>query len=178
MKQLRISDSLSLPLDFVTERIAFLARTGAGKSGGMRVLAEQMCDAGQFFIFLDPKGDAWGIRSDYSVLIMGGDHGDVPLDARSGSFVADFLVRDRISTVLDVSEFSEADMVRFVADFAERFYRTNRAVVHWFLDEADEFAPQSGYTKEATKCLGAIQRIQRRGRGRGIGVKFADANSV
>jgi len=178
MKQLRISDSLSLPLDFVTERIAFLARTGAGKSGGMRVLAEQMCDAGQFFIFLDPKGDAWGIRSDYSVLIMGGDHGDVPLDARSGSFVADFLVRDRISTVLDVSEFSEADMVRFVADFAERFYRTNRATVHWFLDEADEFAPQSGYTKEATKCLGAIQRIQRRGRGRGIGVTVATQRSA
>lgn len=178
MKEIRISDQLSLPLDFVTERIAFLARTGAGKSGGMRVLAEQMFEAGQFFVFLDPKGDAWGIRSDYSVLIMGGEHGDVPLDPRSGSFVADFLVRDRISTVLDVSEFSEADMVRFVADFGDRFYRTNRAAAHWFIDEADEFAPQSGYTKEATKCLGAIQRIQRRGRGRGIGVTLASQRSA
>jgi uncharacterized protein len=178
MKQLRISESLALPLDFVTERIAFLARTGAGKSGGMRVLAEQMSQAGQFFVFLDPKGDAWGIRSEYAVLIMGGEHADVPLDARSGAFVADFLVRDRVSTVLDVSEFSEADMVRFVADFGERFYRTNRAAVHWFIDEADEFAPQSGYTKEATKCLGAIQRIQRRGRGRGIGVTVATQRSA
>lgn len=171
-------NALKLPLDFVTERIAFIARTGAGKSGGMRVLAEQMLEANQFIIFLDPKGDAWGIRSEYPVLIMGGEHGDVPLEATAGKFVADFLVKDRVSTVLDVSEFSEADMVRFVGDFADRFYRLNREAVHWFIDEADEFAPQSGYNQAALKCLGAIQRIQRRGRGRGIGVTLATQRSA
>lgn len=176
--KLNIADNLSLPLDFVTERIAFLARTGAGKSGGMRVLAEEMVRAKQFFIFLDPKGDAWGIRSDYGVLIMGGEHQDVPLEPRAGSFVADFLVGERISTVLDLSEFTESEMVRFTADFGERFYRTNREAVHWFIDEADEFAPQSGYNAEALKCLGAIQRIQRRGRGRGIGVTLASQRSA
>lgn len=176
--QIATNDKLNLPVDFVTERIAFLARTGAGKSGGMRVLAEQMLEADQFIIFLDPKGDAWGIRSDYSVLIMGGEHADVPLEATAGKFVADFLVRERISTVLDVSEFSEADMVRFTGEFADRFYRTNRDAVHFFIDEADEFAPQSGYNQAALKCLGAIQRIQRRGRGRGIGVTLATQRSA
>lgn len=175
---LNIAKNLKLPLEFVTERIAFLARTGAGKSGGMRVLAEEMLDAGQFIIFLDPKGDAYGIRSDYSVLIMGGEHQDVPLQATAGKLAADFLVRERISTILDVSEFSEADMVRFVADFADQFYRANRQAVHWFIDEADEFAPQSGYNAAALKCLGAIQRIQRRGRGRGIGVTVATQRSA
>lgn len=175
---LNIANNLSLPLDFVTERTAFLARTGAGKSGAMRVLAEEMLDASQFIIFLDPKGDAWGVRSDYSVLIMGGDHADIPLQATAGKFVADFLVRERISTVLDVSHFSEADMVRFVGDFAEQLYRTNKEVVHLFLDEADEFAPQSGYNVAQAKCLGAIQRVQRRGRGRGIGVTLATQRSA
>lgn len=41
-------NALQLPLDFVTERISFLARTGAGKSVGMRVMAEEMVRAGQF----------------------------------------------------------------------------------------------------------------------------------
>jgi hypothetical protein len=62
--KLKLSENLSLPLDFVTERIAFLARTGAGKSGGMRVEFEQFVDAGIFSIFVDPKGDAWGIRAE------------------------------------------------------------------------------------------------------------------
>lgn len=144
----------------------------------MRVIAEEMIAAGQFIIFLDPKGDAWGIRSEFPVLIMGGNHGDIPLDSNSGKFVADFLVKERVSTVLDVSEFTEADMVKFVGDFADRFYRTNKEIVHIFLDEADEFAPQSGYNASALKCLGAIQRIQRRGRGRGIGVTLATQRSA
>jgi uncharacterized protein len=176
-------NALQLPLEFVTERISFLARTGAGKSGGMRVMAEEMIRAGQFIVFLDPKGDAWGIRAagdgpGLPVLIMGGERADVPLEPTAGKFVADFLVANRISTVLDVSEFSEADMVRFVADFADRFYRTNREAVHWFVDEADEFAPQSGYNAAATKSLGAIQRIARRARGRGIGVTLASQRSA
>lgn len=80
---LKLATNLSLPLDFITERIAFLARTGAGKSGGMRVMFEQMLDAKQFVIFIDPKGDAWGIRAagvgkGRPVLVMGGDYGDVP----------------------------------------------------------------------------------------------------
>jgi Helicase HerA, central domain len=175
--------ALQLPLDFVTERISFLARTGAGKSGGMRVLFEEMVRSGQFIVYLDPKGDAWGIRAagdgeGLPVLILGGEHADAPLEPTAGKFVADFLVGNRISTVLDVSEFSEAEMVRFVADFADRFYRTNREAVHWFIDEADEFAPQSGYNAAATKCLGAIQRIARRARGRGIGVTLASQRSA
>src|SRR5687767_14877993 len=112
MKHLQIADNVALPLDFITERIAFLARTGAGKSGGMRVLFEAFLDARQFVVFVDPKGDAWGIRAagvgaGYPVLVMGGDHADVPLEPSAGKVVAEFLVRERISTVLDVSDFSK-----------------------------------------------------------------------
>ncbi len=45
-------NALQLPIDFVTERIAFLSRTGAGKSGGMRVLAKEMIRAGQFVVIV------------------------------------------------------------------------------------------------------------------------------
>lgn len=167
-------NALNLPLDFVTERIAFLARTGAGKSGGMRVLAEEMLDAGQFIVFLDPKGDAWGIRSDYSVLIMGGEHADVPLEASGGKFVAEFLARERVPTVLDVSDFSKADLMRFTAAFGERFFRINRDVVHIFIDEVDMVAGQQFYDPH---CLEAIQHLQTKGRQRGIGLTLATNRS-
>lgn len=132
-KQLQIADNLSLPLDFVTERVAFLARTGAGKSGGMRVLFEQILDNKQFAIFIDPKGDAYGIRGDgigrgYPVLVMGGDHGDIPLEYTAGKVAAEFLVKERISTVVDISNFSNKKLWRFTADFTQTLYNLNREI--------------------------------------------------
>ncbi len=180
MKNLKLADNLELPLDFVTERIAFLARTGAGKSGGMRVLFEQMVDAEQFGIFIDPKGDAHGIRGagigkGKPVLVMGGDHGDVPLEATGGKVVAEFLVTERVSTVLDISDFGKADMVRFVTDLCRTLYQRNRDVVHIFIDEADMVAGEKFYDP---RCLEAIQLIQNKGRHRGFGVTVATQRSA
>lgn len=177
---LKLSNNLTLPLDFVTERIAFLARTGAGKSGGMRVLFEQIFDAGQFGVFIDPKGDAWGIRAagiakGKPILVMGGDHGDVPLEATAGKVIAEFLVRERVSTVLDISDFGKADMVRFVTDLARTLYQKNRDVMHIFIDEADMVAGEKFYDP---KCLEAIQLIQNKGRHRGFGVTIATQRSA
>ncbi len=46
MKTLNLADNLSLPLDVVTEKLAFLGRTGSGKSYGAMKLAELMLAAG------------------------------------------------------------------------------------------------------------------------------------
>lgn len=179
-QQLRFADNLTFPLDFVTERIAFLARTGAGKSGGMRVIFEQMVLAKQFGIFIDPKGDAYGIRAGgvgdgLPVLVMGGDHGDVPLEATAGKFIAEFLVTERVPTVLDVSDFGKADMIRFVTELATTLYRRNRDVCHVFIDEADMVAGERFYDPH---CLEAIQLIQNKGRHRGFGVTVATQRSA
>lgn len=172
---LKLSENLDLPIDFVTERIAFLARTGAGKSGGMRVLFEQMHAAGQFCVFIDPKGDAWGIRADgigkgKPVLIIGGDHADIPLEPTAGKYIADFLVRERVSTVLDMSDLSTQQMWTFVSDLGTRMYKLNRDVMHIFIDEADMIAGQQFFDPH---CLHAIQLIQNKGRGRGFGMTIA-----
>lgn len=172
---LKIADNLTLPLDFMTERIAFLARTGSGKSGGMRVLFEQILLAQQFAIFIDPKGDAWGIRADGTgkgmpVLVIGGDHGDIPLEAHGGKVIAEFLVKERVSTVLDISDLSTNEMWRFVADLTKTLYRLNRDVLHLFIDEADMLAGQQFYDPH---CLHGIQLIQNKGRARGFGVTIA-----
>ncbi len=175
-----------LPADAVTQTFALLARRGAGKSNAAVVMAEQFLDQEQFIIAIDPVGTAWwGLKSSadgkhegYKVLIMGGEHADVPLEPTAGKMVAEFLVRDRVSTILDISLMGEGEMKRFVADFAATFYRLNRDAVHLFVDEADEFAPQSGMTGDAAKSLGAMQNVVRRGRARGIGVTLITQRSA
>jgi hypothetical protein len=172
---LKLAKNLTLRLDFVTERIAFLARTGAGKSGGMRVEFEQFVDAGIFSIFVDPKGDAWGIRGagkgpGKQVLIIGGDHGDIPIEPTAGKVIAEFLMRERVSSVIDISDFSTTEMWRFMADFCKTAYKLNREVCHLFIDEVDMLAGQQYFDPH---CLHGIQLIQNKGRNRGWGVTIA-----
>ena len=178
---LKIAADLSLPGDAVTQTFAFLARRGAGKTYAGSVLAEELVAAGFPVVILDPVGVWWGLRSHYPVVILGGSHGDIPLEPHAGRALAGWLIREHRPTVFDLSRFGEGEMVRFVADLADEFYRkTDGTPTHWILDEADEFAPQGGQTTGGAMpaCLGAVQRLTRRGRARGIGVTVITQRSA
>ena len=54
--KLRMSGELSLPLDVVTQKLAFIGRTGSGKTYAATKLAELLGEAGAQFIALDPVG--------------------------------------------------------------------------------------------------------------------------
>lgn len=177
-KTFHLAPGLDLPEEAVTQTIALLARRGAGKTHTASVLAEEMLAGGYPIIVLDPTGVWWGLRSGYPVVILGGEHADVPLEPGGGKVVASFVVNERVPVILDVSGFGEGEMRRFVADFATEFYRTNRKAIHWFIDEADEFAPQQQLSGPAAKSLGALQNIVRRGRARGIGVTLITQRSA
>jgi hypothetical protein len=180
MKNLILSDDLSLPLEAATRRMAILAMSGAGKSNLAVLMAEQMFDAGIPWVAIDPKGDWWGVRSNASgkgpglpVPIFGGLHADVKIEstAAAGAELAALIAGDRITCVIDISEFVERQkMWAFLAAFGETLLHKNRTALHLFLEEADEYLPQS--TKERgnlPKCLGVWQRVVKRGRFRGIG---------
>ena len=175
---MHLSEQLNLPSEAVTQTFALLARRGAGKTHTASVMAEEMLAAGHAIVWLDPIGVAWGLRSHFPVAIFGGEHADVPLQPTAGKLVADFLVEKRLPVILDLSGFGENEMRRFVGEFCQRFYEKNRHPVHVFIDEADEFAPQSGSGGEIAKCLGAMQNLVRRGRARGIGVTLITQRSA
>jgi hypothetical protein len=172
MKKLDISDTLSLPIDAVTQKLAMLGRTGSGKSYAATKLAEEMLDAGAQIVALDPVGIWYGLRTAYSIPVFGGLHGDIPLEAGGGALIADLIVDRRISAVVDVSQFeSDADKARFARDFAARFYfrqKQNPSPVHLFLEEAQEFVPQNPEREEG-RMLHAFVRIAKLGRNFGIG---------
>lgn len=185
---LKISGSLALPLGLAADSMAILARKGRGKTYAASVLAEEMLDANVPICVLDPQGDWWGLRSSasgkrggYPVIIMGGEHGDIPLEPTSGKLVADFVLNERVPTILDMSEFStRADEQRFGVAFMERLFRGKKretGVLHLFVDEASTFAPQIVKGDDA-KLEGASRNIARRGRTRGLGSSWIDQRAA
>ena len=101
--KLKISNQLSLPVDLVTESIAIIAIKRAGKSYTARRITEQIFKAEQQIVIVDPKGDWWGVRSSadgkgpgLSIVILGGEHGDIPLEVGAGELVARMVVEQRV----------------------------------------------------------------------------------
>lgn len=185
MRKLHISRGFSLPIDLVTQRTSILGKTRSGKSYTAGVVVEEVLKAHQQTVILDPKGDWWGLRSSADgrvaglpITIMGGKHGDIPLEPSAGALVADIIVNEGISVVLDLSLFeSKADEIRFATAFLDRLYRKNTKPLLLVIDEADTFAPQHP-EKNETVMLNRMETICRRGAGRGIGIILISQRSA
>lgn len=188
-KNLKISKEIDLPVEVVTQTIAILAKRRAGKSYTMRKICEQLLAADQQLVMVDPKGDQWGIRSSadgkkagFPIIILGGEHGDLPLEVNAGEVVAKLVVEERVSILLDLSGFRKHEIATFMAIFLESVYRMkalekNRTPVMLVVDEADAIAPQKPQANEA-RMLGAIEDIVRRGGQRGIGCALITQRSA
>ena len=173
--KLRISDTLTLGADFVTSTQAILAQKGKGKSYAAAVEAEEMLEAGQLVVIIDPTDAHYGLRSSpdgrsvgYPIAVFGGDHGDVQLEPGGGAVLAEAIVRERFSAIICTETMTKGEELRFVGDFLETLYRKNREAMHLIIDEADIFASQQPFGGEMKTC-GATDDIVRRGRKKGIG---------
>lgn len=186
---LKLADNLSVPLDIVTQTATILAKRRAGKSYTARRIVEELFRADQQVVIIDPKGDWWGIRSSADgkspglpVVILGGEHGDAPLEASSGEVVAKLIVEERVSALLDVSFFRKYEVAQFMAIFLETLYRLKakeqyRTPVMLVIDEADAIASQKPQKGEE-RMLGAAEDIVRRGGQRGIGCLMVTQRSA
>lgn len=177
-----------LPLDAVTQTFAILARKRVGKTYTGSVMAEEMMKAGQPIVVLDPTGAWSGLRSSadgqkegYPIVIIGGAHGDLPLEEHSGKIIADMVVDYPGFYIIDFSSMeTNAAQDRFATEFASHFYRRKqqkRFPIHLFVDEADSFAPQKPFPGQQ-KMLGAFEAIVRRGGIFGIGITMITQRSA
>lgn len=186
---LHLARGFALPLSAVTQTLAILARKRSGKSYLARRLAEQLLRAGLQTVVVDPKGDYWGMRSSadgkspgLSIIILGGEHGDIPLEVGGGEIVAKLVVEERASVLLDLSLFRKHEVATFMTAFSESLYRLKareqyRTPVMLIVDEADAIAPQKPQHGEE-RMLGAMEDIVRRGGQRGIGCTFVTQRSA
>jgi hypothetical protein len=182
MKTLPISSALFLPIDAVTQKLAFLGRTGSGKSYAAMRLTELMMDAGSQVVILDPVGVWYGLRlnssgkkpSRFTLPVFGGDHGDLPLTASSGKVIARLIAERSISAVLDVSMLRKNQRKEFATDFAEELFhrkKSARSPIHLFIEEAQTFIPQKMFKGEE-RMVGAFEDLIKLGRNYGIGASL------
>jgi hypothetical protein len=119
--------------------------------------------------------DADGKSPGLPIPVLGGLHGDIPLEATGGALIADLVIDRGVSVVLDVSQFeSDADKARFARAFADRFFFRKKAspsAVHIFIEECQEFVPQNPQRDEAL-MLHAFTRMAKIGRNFGIGLSL------
>lgn len=175
--KLKLATTLSLPIDAVTQKIAWLGRTGSGKTFGCKRLVEQMLHAGAQVVILDGSGAWAGLRlgkKPFKIPVFGGLYGDIPLESTGGTLVADVIVDRRTSMVLDVSQMLDAERTRFATAFAERFFfrkKSSPSAVHLVLEECQDFVPENQQRGEE-RMLHEFQRLAKQGRAHGIGMSF------
>lgn len=186
-KALAISSDLQLPFDAVGgapgavwQKYAFLGRTGSGKSYAAKKLAELMLEAGAQVIVIDTVG-IWAFlrlgSRPFSLPVLGGLYGDVPLEPTGGAVVADFVVDTGSSAVLDTSQMIDAEQVRFATAFGERFFQRKKSSpspVHLFLEECQDIVPQNteGFAGGIQRAVNVFNRIVKVGRNFKIGVSL------
>ena len=175
--KLRISEDLTLGTDFITSTHAILAKKRVGKTYTAQVIAEELLAAKQQVVVIDLTSAWYGLRSSadgkspgYPITIFGGRHGDLPLEFTAGEELANAIVEDRFSAVLDVRLLKKGQRLRFIADFLEALYDKNTEAMHLFMDEADAYIPQRAFSPEQARAMGAADELVRRGGIGGIGV--------
>lgn len=93
-------------------------------------MVEELLKAGLRTVVVDPVGlraSADGKRPGLPIVILGGDHGDVPLKLAAGQVIADLVVDEAVSAVLDLAHFRKGEQTGYMTDFVERECHRNRA---------------------------------------------------
>lgn len=178
--------SFVLPADLGDRKIAVLAMSKAGKTYGLGDILEELYLAKRPFVAIDPANNLWGLRvnpdgtpSDFDVVVIGGDHADIPLERDAGERIAEALLREPICAVVDVAFESKTVVRKFVADFCNTLMRHKpeipRVVV---IEEAPEFVPQSANYAGIQVCKAAVDRVVRIGGNFGYGAILASQRSA
>lgn len=201
MTKLRISPDLNLPTDVVTSTTVVYGGKGMGKTNFGSVLVEELTKAGLRWSLLDPMGVAWGLRHSpdgkgpgIQCVILGGPHGDIPIEPTGGAIVADLVIDEGVNTIIDFSRhpngkmWSNGERIRFVTDYAIRLFERQGSLVDGrrrepilqIIDEAARYIPQvipSGAI-DLARCVGAWEQICEEGRNIGLGVAFLTQRSA
>jgi hypothetical protein len=178
------AENLTLsPASYATTTGIILAKKHSGKTYLGMVLAEEMLSCSTMkvpLVILDPMG-VWGglcsmedgSPSPYHILRFGGVYANLPITSKDGAKVAEVVNAIRPHAVqVDMSLLAPVEQHEFVADFSSHLYATSpKSPLHVFIDEADEFAPErlSAASSHQKRSLENLDRLVRRGRGKGIG---------
>jgi Mn-dependent DtxR family transcriptional regulator len=201
MKMLNISPDLAIPPDIVTSTTIIYGGKGMGKTNLGSVIVEELARAGLRWSALDPMGVFWGLRHSadgkgpgIECVILGGTHGDIPIEPTGGATVADLVIDESANTIIDFSRrasgkmWSKGEKIRFVTEYANRLFERQGELVKGrrrdpilqILDEAARYIPQQipANSPMLAECVGAWEQIAEEGRNIGLGIGFLTQRSA
>lgn len=174
----KLAPGVDLPASAVTQSFGILGKRGSGKTFTAGTFAEQMLAHGAQTIIFDTVGIWYGLRlrengktPAFDIPVLGGQHGDLDLQANMGSAIAVALVNSKSSAVIDMSSMTKGEWRKFMVDFVEKFFQLmvkDRSPVQLIFEEAQEFVPQN-CPPDSARMLGAMERMCKLGRNYGIG---------
>lgn len=167
-----------IPAAALNQHIALLGKTRSGKSSVMRRITEGLLDEHLPVCIIDPKGDWWGLKSSadgkkagYPVVIFGGEHADVPLNAHAGSHIAELVATGNRPCIIDLGGWMVGERTRFFIDFASTLFRLTKGSRWLVIDECHNFAPQGKVVDpDAGKMLHWANRLASEGLGKGLAI--------
>jgi hypothetical protein len=153
-------------------RVGIWASSGRGKSFGVGVLCEELLAAGIPVIAIDPEGELYTLRERFRLLVLGGDHADLPLPSgeRAATLTLTRVLEDGqgLGLVVDLSDKPTSRAQQEAAlPFFERLWvlmSERRAPAALVVEEVHLFAPQSG----SSLTNDILHRFSKQGRKRGV----------
>ena len=154
----------------VTERTFICSMTRYGKSYCIRKIAEE--SFGKIgIVIIEPEGEYASLREKFPFLIIGKD---VPLNPDTAEFIAETVLKENLSIIIDSSSVDTIDEQEFVRRFIDRFMDlelTKKKSYLFMIEEADEFAPERGVYKSSS--LRSVINLAKKGAKRGLGLILA-----
>lgn len=190
---LRLALDLRLPLDAVTSTLIVYGGKGMGKTNLLSVVLEEMTKESLRWCSIDPIGVHWGLRhaadgkgDGVECLILGGVHGDIPIEPTAGEVVADLVADEDVNVIIDCSRDSTGKMwkvgerTRFITAFVTRLFEKQGSLIGGerrpplfvALDEAARYVPQTipHGNPDLAASLSAWEQLVEEGRNVGLGV--------
>lgn len=150
-------------------RVGIWASSGRGKSFGVGVFCEELLNASIPVIAIDPEGELHTLREQFRVLVLGGEHADLPLPTGSTGvrLALNKALDEGLGLVVDLSDRPTNKAQQETAKpWLEQLWilmSERRAPAALVVEEVHIFAPQSGSAVTADM----MQRFAKQGRKRG-----------
>ncbi|MGE0201930.1 MAG: DUF87 domain-containing protein [Candidatus Melainabacteria bacterium] len=178
-RDLHVGKNFKIPAELYAttgERDAILASSGMGKSYLTGVLIEQTLEIGSLICVIDPEGEHFTLAERYPMLIIGGEHANLPLEEDAIDLYIEAMLEHRMSAVFDLSDFLDEEQQHLYGVIAEHLFNLEqkfRTKIRLVVEEAQIYAPQRmgmspSRSKKKKDPVQASQKIAKRGRKRAI----------
>ena len=178
---------LSIHDHLISQPLAVIGIRNQGKSYFVGKICEELCEAKQPFIVIDPEGEYYSLREKYPVIVAAigkpvgrpkGYRADLIINSETAPILARRVAERGYSLVLDLRNATMADSYEALGSFLESLYSAeaefNRPLV-LIMEEAHVLVPEVGRVrlpslkKAQDKVVYWSYEIACRGRHRGLG---------